>query len=153
MRTEYYFIEFPVMLASEVMRRPMLLPMLAFLEEFQMFPFHMVISKKQVNDLLKRKWQSEWDEAVNNKLHAVHPQLDLWLGGFRIIRHEESARIRIGHTHLTHPFLLKKVDPPQRIAYNCHLTVKHISFNCVDFIESRNRHFRKILRQHFILFP
>ena len=46
--------------------------------------------------------------AVNNKLHAIHPQPGLWPGGFRIIRHQESvlaASIRIGHTHLTYSFL------------------------------------------------
>ena len=54
---------------------------------------------KHINVLLKRKWQSQWDDAVNNKLHAIHPQLGLWPGGSRIIRREESVltRIRIGH--------------------------------------------------------
>ena len=57
-------------------------------------------------------------------------------------RHEESvlARIRIGHTHLTHCFLLKKEDPPQCIVCDCHLIVKHILFDCVDFIKSRIRY-------------
>ena len=87
--------------------------------------------------------QSQWDEAVNNKLHEIHPQLGLWPGGSRIIRREESVltRIRIGHIHLTHCFLVKGEDPQQCIACDCQLTVKHISFDCVDFIESRNRHF------------
>ena len=99
--------------------------------------------KKHINILLKRKWQSQWDEAANNKLHEIHPQLGLWPGGSQSIRREESvlARIRIGHTHLTHRFLLKGEDPPQCIACDCQLTVKHILFDCVDFIESRNRHF------------
>ena len=83
------------------------------------------------------------DEAVNNKLHEIHPQLGLWPGGSRIIRREESVltRIRISHTYLTHCFLLKGEDPPQCIACDCQLTVKHILFDCVDFIGSRNRHF------------
>ena len=72
---------------------------------------------QHINILLKRKRQSQWDQAVNNKLHEIHPQLGLWPGGSRIIRHEESvlARIRIGHAHLTHCFLLKGEDPPQCI--------------------------------------
>ena len=87
-----------------------------------------------INALLKRKWQSQWDEAVSNKLNEIHPQLGLWPGGSRIIRREESilARIQIGHTHLTHCFLLKKEDPPQCVACDCRLTVKH---------KFRNRHF------------
>ena len=90
--------------------------------------------KKNINVLLKLKWQSQWDEAVNNKLHEIHPQLGLWPGGSRIIRHGESVltRIRIGHTHLTHCILLKGEDPPECIACDCCLTVKHILFDCVD---------------------
>ena len=99
--------------------------------------------KKHINVLLKRKWQSQWDEAVDNKLHEIYPQLGLWPGGSRIIRREGSVltRIRITHTHLTHCFLLKGEDPPQCIVCACHLTVKHILFDCVDFIESKNIHF------------
>ena len=120
--------------------------------------------KKHTNIRLKRKWQSQWNEEANNKLHAIHPQLGLWPGGSQIIRREESvlAIVRIGHTHLTHCFLLKGEDPPQCIACDCQLTVKHILFDCVDFIESRNRHFnvdtfkelfkKGSSRQHFILF-
>ena len=35
----------------------------------------------------------------------------------------------------------KGEDPPRCTACDCQLTVKHILFECVDFIESRNRHF------------
>ena len=42
---------------------------------------------------------------------------------------------------MTRCFLLKEEDPLQCIACDCQLTVKHIFFDCVDFIESRNRHF------------
>ena len=106
-------------------------------------PVHYGDFEKHISVLLERKWQSQWDEAANNKLHEIHPQLGLWPGGSRIIGREESvlARIRIGHTHLTHCFLLKGEDPPQCIACDCELTIKHILFECVDFIESRNRHF------------
>ena len=90
--------------------------------------------KKHINALLKCKWQFQWDEAVNNKLHEIHPQLGLWPEGSRIIRHEENilARIRIGHTHLTHCFLLTKKDPPKCVACDCQLTIKYILFGCVE---------------------
>ena len=125
------------------MNRQTLLPKLVFRKESQMFQFLMVILEKHINALLKRKWQSQWNEAANNKLHEIHPRLGLWPGGSRIIRREESvlARVRIGHTQLTHCFLLKGEEPPQCIACDCQLTVKHILFDCVDIIESRNRHF------------
>ena len=47
------------------------------------------------------------------------------------------ARIRIGHSPLT----FKKESPPQSIACDCCLTIKHILFDFVDFIETRNSHF------------
>ena len=63
-------------------------------------PIPYVDFKKHINVLLKCKWQSQWDEAVDNNLHEIHPQLGLWPGSSRIIRREESvlARIRIGHS-------------------------------------------------------
>ena len=48
-----------------------------------------------IKTLLKRKWQSKWDEAVNNKLLEIHPQLGLWPGGSRIIGREESVLTRV----------------------------------------------------------
>ena len=66
-----------------------------------MLPFLMVILKSTPMSFLKCEWQSQWDEAVDDTLHEIHPQLGLWPGGSRIIRREESvlARIQIGHTH------------------------------------------------------
>ena len=79
---------------------------------------------------------AEWDEAVNNKLHIIHPQVGRWSRGFRIIRHEESvlAGIRIGHTP---SFLLKREDPSQCIACDCRLIVKHF----VLILSNLERHF------------
>ena len=49
--------------------------------------------------------------------------------------------MRNDHTYLTHSFLLTKIDPPQCIACDFRLTIKHILFDCVDFLVSRNNHF------------
>ena len=45
--------------------------------------------KKHIIVFLKHKWQSQWDEAVNNKPHEIHPRLGVRPGGFRITRCEE----------------------------------------------------------------
>ena len=57
--------------------------------------------KKHISVPMKHKWQAEWDEAINNILHVIHPQLGLWPGGFRGIKHDGHvlSRIRIGHSH------------------------------------------------------
>ena len=51
------------------------------------------------------------------------------------------ARVRIGHSYITHSYLLKKEDQPQCVACNSPLTVKHIMLDCVDFDLVRTDHF------------
>ena len=46
-------------------------------------------------------------------------------------------RCRIGHTHLTHSYLLKGEDPPMCIPCQCPLTVKHILCECWDTAQTR----------------
>jgi len=40
--------------------------------------------------------------------------------------------LRIGHTYLTHSYLLMDEDPPVCIPCNSLLTTEHILTNCVD---------------------
>jgi len=46
------------------------------------------------------------------------------------------SRLRIGHTRLTHSFLLL----PECGTCQCPLTVKHILVECVDLNNVRNKH-------------
>ena len=48
------------------------------------------------------------------------------------------ARLHIGHSFVTHSFLLKGEEPPMCIGYVQHLT---ILLTCSDFIEMRKSHF------------
>ena len=50
-------------------------------------------------------------------------------------------RLRIGHTRLTHSFLLSGDDLPECGTCQCPLTVKHILVECVDLKGVRNKHF------------
>ncbi len=79
---------------------------------------------------------SLWDVAVNNKLHAIQPSLGRWPGSRRRdTRREEVvlARIRLGHTYLTHSYLLSREDQPECVGCACPLTVQHIMIDCVEF--------------------
>ena len=51
------------------------------------------------------------------------------------------ARLRIGHTRLTHSFLLSCDDLPECGTCQCLLTVKHILVECVDLKDVINKHF------------
>ncbi len=56
--------------------------------------------KRHINSFVRSKWQTLWDVAINNKLHAIQPALGRWPGSRRNTRTEEVAlaRIRLGHT-------------------------------------------------------
>ena len=47
-------------------------------------------------------------------------------------------RLRIGHTHVTHSYLLSGDDQPECDVCQCPLTVKHIMIECVDLHDVRN---------------
>ena len=50
-------------------------------------------------------------------------------------------RLRIGHTRLTHSYLLSGDDLPECGTCQCPLTVKHILVEFVDLKDVRNKHF------------
>ena len=50
-------------------------------------------------------------------------------------------RARIGHTYMTHCFLLKKEDQPQCIPWQCVLSGEHILLTCPEFDQSRQKYF------------
>ena len=51
------------------------------------------------------------------------------------------TRLRIGHSHLTHSWLLAKQDAPECIQCNEYLTIKHILLDCIDFQPIREKHY------------
>ena len=70
--------------------------------------------KSSILTHIQPSWQSLWDAATYNKLHSVKPCLGEWYPAYRSICREEViiARLRIGHSHLTHSWLLTRDDPP-----------------------------------------
>jgi kelch-like protein 2/3 len=101
--------------------------------------------KPKINRYVYDKWQRTWDVEVDNKLHSIRPDLtQSWSKGFRSDRREEVvlARSRIGHTHFTHSYLLKREDRPECIPCATPLTVKHILVDCIDFAHVRPRYFQ-----------
>ncbi len=95
--------------------------------------------KRHINNLVRSKWQTLCDVAVNNKLHAFQPSLGHWPGSKRNTCREEVvlARIRQGHTYLTHSYLL--TGQPECVRCACPLTVQHIMIDCVKFAYIRSR--------------
>ena len=91
-------------------------------------------------------WQERCDEEVGNKLHAIMPQIDeKYYSGCANINDEViTNRLRIGNTHLTHPFRMeKRPHPPlcDQCEGNHELTVRHISIECNFLKIIRRRHY------------
>jgi ribonuclease HI len=95
-----------------------------------------------VNTYINQCWQQSWDTEVNNKLHTIEPHLKP-LKPYHLPRREELLihRLRIGHTHLTHAYLLKKENPPECIPCQSPLTVEHILLHCIDFNLVRQKYY------------
>ena len=108
--------------------------------------------KSRTNKYILELWQSEWDEFPENKLYQIFPVLKECIVCPRRNRKEETvmARLHIGHSFITHSFLLKGEEPPMCIGCDKLLTVEHILLTCSDFIEIRENHFTaKSLRMLF----
>ena len=99
--------------------------------------------KSHTNKYILELWQSEWDKFPENKLHKIFPGLKKCFVCPQTNRKEETvmARLHIGHSFITHSFLLKGEEPPMRIRCDKRLTIEHILLTCSDFIEIRERHF------------
>jgi hypothetical protein len=80
-----------------------------------------------------------------NKLHTINPNIERWHHASQDNRRDEVvlARLRIGHTYLTHVHLLKNEDPPQCVGCDCPLTVEHLLVSCVDFTPTRQRYYKE----------
>ena len=51
------------------------------------------------------------------------------------------ARLRIGHTRITHSYLLKREDPPYCFGCDALFTVRNFLLECDEFSPIRNKYF------------
>ena len=84
-----------------------------------------------------------WDNAIFDKHHEVRPLIKVDYPVVQSLRREDVVltRLRIGHTHITHSHLLKRVEQPQCVSCNEPFTVKHFLLDCVDFLDIRKQYF------------
>ena len=88
------------------------------------------------------QWQSSWSLETENKLHAIKPTVNETKSN-RLPRRDEIIihLLRIGHTFLTHGYLLKRDSPPQCSACQTQLTVEHVLLHCPTWNAIRANHF------------
>ena len=89
--------------------------------------------KHLISQYIFSTWQDDRNGAIANKLHFVKPVLGDWQSSYRWCRKDEVVLCRacIGHTHLTHSYILKCEH------CQCIVTVRHILVECNHFARER----------------
>ena len=98
--------------------------------------------KPSINKYILEEWQTSWNNSIGNKLLDIKPTIGKYQSVVRNIRIEEVlARLRLGHTRVTHSYLLQGEEQPQFVGCNAPFTVLHFLLECVDFAQVRNNCF------------
>ena len=91
--------------------------------------------KRTINIYTKQKWQKYWDNFQNNKPYEIMPQIGKSLKNqTKMSRKEEVtlSRLRTGHSHIAHSYLLKKEEVRYCIPCPKPYTIKHILTECIN---------------------
>ena len=76
-------------------------------------------------------------------LHAIILTVGVYKQKTSLSHHDSVLinRLRSGHTHLTHSYLLSGDNQPECDVCQGPLTVKHIMIECIDLHNVQNKHF------------
>ena len=83
--------------------------------------------KPKIKQIVTKKWQQLWDENPHNKLFQIQPVLKERKLDPNNTRREETTltQLHIGHTRLTHSFILKE-EPSPKCPCGNQYSIKHI---------------------------
>jgi len=83
------------------------------------------------------EWQDIWNSAANNKLHAVYPTVGKCVHNSLVSRRDAVIvnRLKIGHSCLTHSYLLSGEYQPICTKCDTVLTVKHVLLGCPELLK------------------
>ena len=100
----------------------------------------------ECNRILKDIWANKWQNITNNKLREIRTEIGVWGTSCRTgaRRHETIiARLRIGHTRMTHEYLLTGDEQPLCEECIVPLTVKHIITECPEYSNHKRQYFNE----------
>ena len=101
--------------------------------------------KAPIRSYVLRKWQERWVSPLltnNKKYRSIRSLIESWSSSFNSNRRTEIilSRLRIGHTYLTHNYILEGGDAPVCDHCDCLLSVDHILVHCLKFVNQRQRY-------------
>jgi len=91
----------------------------------------------------REEWQDIWNSAANNKLHAIYSTVGKCVRN-NLASHRDAViinRLKIGHSRLTHSYLLSGEDQPICTKCDTVLTVKHILLDCPELRNVQLKYF------------
>ena len=93
--------------------------------------------KNSLKTYIRKKWHISWNNQ-STKLNQIKSTTFRWENP-NLNRKDETSlnRLRIGHTRLTHGYLMSKDKPPYCEACGQRLTVKHILTECQIYDQER----------------
>ena len=137
-------VEFPVrdILEPYTTYRSRMLMLEVFIV-YQSFIFLGRITVDTVSKLCLDEWQDIWDCCEGNKLHSIYPTVGIVKYSKNISRYDSvlRSRLRIGHSRLTHSYLLSGDDSPTCQSCGIPLGVKHILVECAYLRDIREKYF------------
>lgn len=96
--------------------------------------------KNSFKQIIVNKWQNIWTQS-NTKLHQIQPQINTHT--LEPMNRRDKIiirRLRIGHTLITHSYLMSSSNPPLCIPCNRLLTVQHFLTECPKYANARQRY-------------
>ena len=118
--------------------------------------------KSNIRLYINNKCQSVWEiqtqnqnklnEQTQNKLNEIKPNFNSKCTFSNYSRKEQTkiTRCRIGHTRITHSYILKYEQAPFCIPCNEPFTVKHFLVTCAEFNYIRTKYFNvKTIKELF----
>ena len=92
----------------------------------------------KIKEHIRMRSQIFWDHT-KTQLKTIHPKLELWSSSNQNSKLQEKCliRIRIGHSQLTHSYLIKQEPRPRCTCSDTPLTIKHVLLSCQKYDTQR----------------
>jgi hypothetical protein len=95
---------------------------------------------RSIQETLRQRWSMQWFGTRDSKLREIKCDTVRWTQRGNTADQRIMTRLRIGHTRLTHTFLLKKESPPICECCGLVLDVRHLLLECRKYETERKKY-------------
>ncbi|XP_055522937.1 uncharacterized protein LOC129717118 [Wyeomyia smithii] len=95
---------------------------------------------REIKRTIRQHWNSQWFSMRDTKLRRIKFETEKWKDRDNPGDQRVLTRLRIGHTRLTHSFLLEKTEPPTCECCGTILDIQHILLDCRRYDDARRKH-------------